>query len=86
MGVNNEVGNVLNIKEIKEVIKAYPKCVLHSDLAQTLGKEKIDFSLLDMFTISAHKIYGIKGIGALIKKKKVMLEPLIHVEVGKKTD
>ena len=78
MGVNNEVGNVLNIKEIKEVIKAYPKCVLHSDLAQTLGKEKFDFSLLDMFTISAHKIYGIKGIGALIKKKKVMLEPLIH--------
>ena len=78
MGVNNEVGNVLNITEIKEVIKAYPKCVLHSDLAQTLGKEKFDFSLLDMFTISAHKIYGIKGIGALIKKKKVMLEPLIH--------
>ena len=78
MGVNNEVGNVLNIKEIKEVIKNYPKCVLHSDLAQTLGKEKFDYSLVDMFTISAHKIYGIKGIGALVKKKKIMLTPVIY--------
>lgn len=78
MGVNNELGNVLNIKEIKEVIKDYSKCVLHSDLAQTLGKEKFDYTLPDMFTISAHKIYGLKGIGALVKKKKIMLTPLIH--------
>lgn len=78
MPVNNEVGNILNIKEINEVIKKYPKCVLHCDAAQTLGKEKFDFSLADMFTISAHKIYGIKGVGALIKKKKIMLKPIIY--------
>lgn len=78
MAVNNETGTVFNIKEIKDIISKFPKCVLHVDAAQTLGKEKFDFSLADMFTISAHKIYGIKGIGALIKKKKIMIEPLNH--------
>ena len=78
MPVNNEVGNVINIKEISDVVRKYPKCVLHCDAAQTLGKEKFDFNLADMSTISAHKIYGIKGIGALIKKKKILLQPLLY--------
>ena len=78
MPVNNEVGFILNIKEISEIIKMYPKCVLHSDAAQTLGKERFDYQLADLITISAHKIYGIKGIGALIKKKKISLTPLIY--------
>ena len=78
MGVNNEVGFALNIKEISLVIANYPKCILHSDCAQTLGKYKFDYSLCDAFTISAHKIYGIKGIGALVKKRKVNLEPIIY--------
>ena len=78
MPVNNEVGFILNIKEISEIIKMYPKCVLHCDAAQTLGKERFDYQLADLITISAHKIYGIKGIGALIKKKKISLMPLIH--------
>lgn len=78
MPANNEVGFILNIKEISEIIKMYPKCVLHCDAAQTLGKERFDYQLADLITISAHKIYGIKGIGALIKKKKISLMPLIH--------
>lgn len=78
MPVNNEVGFILNIKEISEIIKMYPKCVLHSDAAQTLGKERFDYQLADLITISAHKIYSIKGIGALIKKKKISLTPLIY--------
>ena len=73
MPVNNEVGNALNIKDINEIVKNYPKCVLHCDCAQTLGKYDFNYKLADLITISAHKIYGIKGIGALIKKKKIML-------------
>ena len=76
MPVNNEVGNALNIKDINEIVKNYPKCVLHCDCAQTLGKYDFNYKLADLITISAHKIYGIKGIGALIKKKKIMLEPI----------
>lgn len=76
MPVNNEVGNVLNIKDIRNIVNKFPKCVLHGDCAQTLGKISFDYSLLDMITISAHKIYGLKGIGALIKKKKISLKPL----------
>lgn len=78
MPVNNEVGLALNIKEIYEVVKSYPKCVLHCDAAQTLGKYPFDYNNCDLFTISAHKIYGIKGIGALIKRKKVNLSPILY--------
>ena len=78
MPINNEVGNILNVKEIQSVIKDYPKCVLHCDCAQTLGKLDFDYKLTDMATISGHKIYGIKGVGALIKKKKIMLKPIVE--------
>ena len=77
MAVNNEVGTILNLEEIKEVIKNYPKCIFHSDLAQTLGKYDVDCNLFDLMTISSYKIYGLKGIGALIKKKKCNLVPLL---------
>lgn len=77
MPVNNEVGNVLNIKEVKEIVSQFPKCVLHCDCAQTLGKYKFDYKLCDLFTISGHKINGIKGVGALIKKRKVNIECLL---------
>lgn len=77
MGVNNEVGNILNLKEVQEIIKNYPKIILHSDLAQAVGKVSFDYTLFDMFTISSYKIYGLKGSGALIKKKKIQLEPIL---------
>lgn len=78
MSTNNEIGSENDVREISTIIKAFPKCVFHSDLAQGFGKSEIYFSSLDMFTISAHKIYGLKGIGALIKKKSITLEPLFY--------
>ena len=78
MGVNNEVGNILNIEEIKEAIKAYPKIIFHSDLAQSIGKVKQDYRVLDIMTLSSHKIHGLKGVGCLIKKKNIVLKPLIY--------
>ena len=78
MGINNEVGNILNYDEIAKIIKNYPKCKFHSDLVQAIGKENINYSNFDMFTLTSHKIHGLKGVGALVFKKNVRIEPIIY--------
>ena len=47
-------------------------------MTQSIGKEKISFDDIDLVSFSAHKFYGLKGIGCLIKKEKIALEPIIH--------
>ena len=76
--VNSEIGILQNIEEIAKIVKEYPKCFLHTDMTQAIGKIKVDLSNVDLVSFSAHKFYGIKGIGVLIKKEKIELEPLIH--------
>jgi len=76
--VNSEIGIKQNIKEISNIIRKYPKCIFHADITQALGKIDVDLSLVDLASFSAHKIYGIKGIGALYKKDGITLTPLIH--------
>ncbi len=76
--VNSEIGIVQPIDEIGELLKQYPKCYFHVDMTQALGKIKIDLTNVDLASFSAHKIYGIKGIGLLYKKENISLEPLIH--------
>lgn len=78
MASNNEVGSVFNILGASKIIKEYPKCVFHSDCVQAFGKIPLELLSLDMFTITGHKIHGIKGIGALILKKKILIEPIIY--------
>lgn len=76
--VNSEIGIRQPIEEIGKIIKNHSKCFFHVDMTQSIGKEKISFENIDLASFSAHKIYGIKGIGALIKKENILLEPLIH--------
>lgn len=76
--VDSELGIRQPLKEIAAILKEYPKCIFHSDCTQALGKIEIDFNLLDFASCSAHKIYGLKGIGLLIKKKNILLDNLIH--------
>ena len=76
--VDSELGIKQPIEEIANIIKEYPKCFFHSDCTQALGKIKIDFNVMDFASCSAHKIYGMKGIGLLIKKKNIMIDNLIH--------
>ena len=76
--VNSEIGIIQNINEIAKIIKDYPKCFFHSDMTQAIGKVNVDISNVDLVSFSAHKFYGIKGIGVLIKKDKIELTPLIH--------
>ena len=76
--VNSELGILQPIDEISKIINKYPKCIFHSDITQAIGKVKINIDNIDLVSFSAHKFFGIKGIGALIKSKKIELVPLIH--------
>lgn len=76
--VNSEIGVRQPIEEIKKIVKKHEKCFLHVDMTQSIGKEKISFDDIDLVSFSAHKFYGLKGIGCLIKKENIALEPIIH--------
>ena len=76
--VDSEIGLKQPIKEIANILKNYPKCFFHVDCTQALGKIPVDLSCVDLASMSGHKIYGMKGIGLLIKKENVQIEPLIH--------
>lgn len=76
--VNSEIGIIENIKEIGEILKEYPRIIFHVDGTGAIGKKHIDLTDIDLYSFSAHKIYGLKGVGCLIKKEHITLEPLIH--------
>lgn len=76
--VDSELGIKQPIEKISHIVKCYPKCYLHVDCTQAIGKVHIDLSKVDLASISAHKIYGFKGIGLLYKKENIEIDPLIH--------
>ena len=76
--VNSETGLRNPIEEIGLLLKDYPKVIFHSDITQAVGKIKLNLENVDMASFTAHKFFGIKGIGALIKKDSIKLTPLIH--------
>ena len=78
VAVNSEVGVIQPLDKISEVIRKYPKVYFHSDVTQAIGKLKINLNCVDLASFSAQKFFGMKGIGCLIKRKKIIIEPLIH--------
>ncbi len=79
---NNEIGTIQPIKEIADIAHEFG-ATIHSDAAQAVGKIPVNVEDLgiDMLSISAHKFYGPKGIGALYIKgglKNISLEPIIY--------
>lgn len=76
--INSEVGVRQDIEAIGRLLKKYPKILFHSDMTQSIGKEPVDLSLVDLASMSSQKFYGLKGSGILYKREKVELEPLIH--------
>ena len=81
MGVNNETGVIQNLDEIGKIAHSHG-ILFHTDCAQAFGKILLDVERMniDLMSISSHKIYGPKGIGALYvrQKPKVRLVPLIN--------
>ena len=79
MHVNNELGTINDIKEISE-FSNQQSILFHTDAVQSFGKIPINVQdiQVDFLSISAHKLYGPKGAGALYKKQGKTIKPLIH--------
>ena len=76
--VDSELGVVQPVEEIAAILKDYPNCHLHVDATQAVGKIPVSFEGVDTMSLTAHKFYGLNGIGLLLKRRNLALEPLIH--------
>ena len=85
--VSSEIGILQPIEEINQLInrkkRDNPNLIFHIDATQAIGKTKLKLDGIDMISFSGHKIYGLKGIGALIKKKEVSIYG--EIQGGKST-
>ena len=76
--VDSELGIVQPVQKIAALLKEFPNCRFHVDATQAVGKIPLDLTHIDLISFAPHKFYGLKGCGVLVKRKGIILEPLIH--------
>jgi len=77
MAGNNEIGTIQPIPEIGEICKER-SIPFHTDAVQAYGKIDLPMDVIDMLSVSAHKLHGPKGVGFLYVRKGVKLTPILH--------
>ncbi|MFH1101414.1 MAG: cysteine desulfurase NifS [Methanobacteriota archaeon] len=79
MFANNEIGTIEPVEEISRIARDH-EVLFHTDAVQAVGKLPIDMQKLgiDLLSLSSHKLYGPKGVGALVLHEGVKIQPLIH--------
>ena len=79
MHANNEVGTIEPIQEISKIAHRHG-AIFHTDAVQTVGKIPVDVAAMeiDILSLSGHKFYGPKGVGALVVRKGIRFDPLSH--------
>ncbi len=80
MHVNNEMGAIQPIEEASRIIKKHSDAWFHVDAVQSYGKIPVTFkgNHVDFYTVSGHKIHGLKGTGALLMRRFYPLQPLVY--------
>ena len=87
---NHELGNAYDIPHIVEAIRrVVPGVLVHCDAVQAYGKVRVDFVEwdVDLLSVSAHKVYGPKGVGALVHRRRIRIDPIVyggHQERGRR--
>jgi len=76
--VDSELGAIQPINAIAEILASHPHCKLHIDAAQAIGKIPLCMNGFSTLSFSAHKFHGLCGLGVLVKREDIVLEPLIH--------
>jgi len=79
MHANNEVGTIQPIEEIGEIARKH-NVLFHTDASQSIGKVRVDVEKLnvDFLSVAGHKVYALKGIGALFIREGIEIESFIH--------
>jgi len=77
MAGNNEIGTIEPIEEIGEICREHG-VLFHTDAVQAYGKIPLPLEVIDLLSVSAHKISGPKGVGLLYVRKGIKLTPVLH--------